>query len=107
MIRALVSAAVALALAGSAGACSRDRESEGTRDSTDRASSPEAAAPSGGHDHAGMTMPGTTSNESRTPNPDREIVLAPEMIQRAGIQLVEARKGTATTRLHLDRKSVV
>ena len=102
MIRALASAAVALALIGSAAACSRDRESGlGTRDSTGTASSRQAAAPSGGHDHAAMTMPGTTSNESRTPNPDREIVLAPEMIQRAGIQLVEARKGTATTRLHL------
>jgi RND family efflux transporter MFP subunit len=94
MIRTLASAAVALALAGSAAACSRDRDSGlGTRDSKDTAAMPEGAAPAGGHDHGG---------ESRIPNPEsREIVLSPEMIDRAGIRLVEAKKGTATTRLHL------
>jgi len=49
-----------------------------------------------------MPEPGTGNSESPTPNPgSREIVLTPDMIQRAGIQLVAARKGTATTRLHL------
>jgi len=72
---------------------------------------PGATAPPGGHDHAGMPVrePGTSNPESRTPNdgsriPDpasREIVLTPEMVQRAGIRTVAARKGTAATRLHL------
>jgi cobalt-zinc-cadmium efflux system membrane fusion protein len=107
MIRPLVSAAVALALAGSAAACSRDRDPElGTRDSKDPATMPQSAPASApaAHGHAGMQMPepGTRNSESRIPNPDsREIVLTPDMIQRAGIQLVDARKGTATTRLHL------
>ena len=56
-----------------------------------------------GHDHAGMNVPGATaSNDSRTPNPEsRELVLTPDMIERAGIRTVAAQKGTATTRLHL------
>ena len=98
---------IAVAIGGAGVACSRDRDSSrdsgfGTRDSKNTASVPEAGPP-GAHDHAGMNMPGTTaSNESRIPNPEsREVVLTPEMMQRAGIQLVEARKGTATTRLHL------
>jgi cobalt-zinc-cadmium efflux system membrane fusion protein len=105
MIRPLVSAAVALALAGSAAACSRDREAGrdsgfGTRDSKDTVSQPGATTPPGDHDHAGMSTPG--ANESRTPNPEsREIVLTSDQIQRAGIQVVEAKKGTATMRLHL------
>src|SRR6185503_13631935 len=54
-----------------------------------------------GHDHAGTNMP-SANTESRIPNPEsREIVLTPEMIERAGIRIVEATKGTATTRLHL------
>jgi RND family efflux transporter MFP subunit len=45
---------------------------------------------------------GTQNSGSRIPDPgSREIALTPDMIQRAGIQLVEARKGTATARLHL------
>jgi cobalt-zinc-cadmium efflux system membrane fusion protein len=97
MIRPLVSAAVALALAGSAAACAPDRDSgSGVRDSKDAAILPQPAPASmPGHDHAG---------ESRTPNPESqpgEITLTPDQIQRAGIQVVAAKKGTATTRLHL------
>ena len=98
---------IAVAIGGAGVACSRERDlgrdsGFGTRDSK-TTSVPEAAAPSAGHDHAGMNMPGTSvSNESRIPNPEsREIVLTPDLIKRAGIQLVEAKKGTATTRLHL------
>jgi len=117
MIRALVSAAVVLALVGSAGACSRDRgPGSGVRDLKDAAAVPESTAPPPGmHDHSSMD---TTSAESeparriseseganlgsRIPDPEsREIALTPEMIQRAGIQLVEARTGTTMTRLHL------
>ena len=78
------------------------------------ASVPEATAPPGGHDHAGMPVPepGTSNLESSNPRsldpgsqiPDpesREIVLTPEMVQRAGIRTVAARKGTAAARLHL------
>ena len=117
MIRRLVSAAVAVAFAGSAATCSRDRDSGfGDRDSKDTAAVSEAAtAPPGAQDHAGMNMPGSDSPlarrsleseggnpESRIPNPEsREISLTPEMIQRAGIRTVAARKGTAAVRLHL------
>lgn len=62
-----------------------------------------AATPSP-HDHTGMHPPesGTENNESRTSNPEsREIVLTPDIVERAGIRIVAARKGTATTRLHL------
>jgi len=78
----LAVAAVALLCGGSGGACSRDRD----------ASAPEAA-PSAGHQHAGES--GTTDPESR------EIALTSDMVERAGIRIVEAKKGTATTRLHL------
>jgi cobalt-zinc-cadmium efflux system membrane fusion protein len=106
MIRVLASAAVALALVGPAAACSRERDPGrdsgfGTRDSKNTASVPEPAPIPSGHDHAGTNMP-SANTESRIPNPEsREIVLTPEMIQRAGIRIVEATKGTATTRLHL------
>ena len=84
---------VAVAIGGAGVACSRDRDSGlGTRDSKDTAAMP-ATAPAADHDHAG---------ESRIPNPEsREIVLTPDQIQRAGIQVVEAKKGTATARLRL------
>jgi len=89
----LAVAAVALLCGGSAGACSQDRDpGSRIRDPKTTASMPEAVPPSA-HDHA---------SESRIPNPEsREIVLTPDMIQRAGIRIVEAKKGTATTRLHL------
>jgi membrane fusion protein, heavy metal efflux system len=87
----------AVAVGGAGVACSRDRDSGiGSRDSKDTASVPEAAAPAGGHDHAGTNMPGATAGTE-----SREIVLAPDMIQRAGIRIVEAKKGTTTARLHL------
>ena len=94
MRRWLAVAAVALLCGGSAGACSQDRDpGSGIPDPKDPASTPQAAAPPGGHEHGG---------ESRIPNPEsREIVLTPDQIQRAGIRIVEATKGTATTRLHL------
>jgi membrane fusion protein, heavy metal efflux system len=108
-------AAVALVLVGSAAACSRDRDPgsgiRDRRDSKDGATMPQSApaSPPAAHDHAGMQMPerassneGTQNSGSRIPDPgSREIALTPDMIQRAGIQLVEARKGTATARLHL------
>ena len=108
-------AAVALVLVGSAAACSRDRDPgsgiRDPRDSKDAATMPQSApaSPPAAHDHAGMQMPerassneGTQNSGSRIPDPgSREIALTPDMIQRAGIQLVEARKGTATARLHL------
>jgi RND family efflux transporter MFP subunit len=47
-----------------------------------------------------MPEPGTSN--PRTPNPEPpEITLTPDMIQRAGIRTVAARKGTAAARLHL------
>jgi len=102
----LVAAVVTLVVVGSAAACSRDRDPgsgiRDPRDSKDPATTPQSVPAA--HDHAGMPMPepGTGNSESPTPNPgSREIVLTPDMIQRAGIQLVAARKGTATTRLHL------
>jgi len=108
-------AAVALVLVGAAAACSRDRDPgsgiRDRRDSKDGATMPQSApaSPPAAHDHAGMQMPerassneGTQNSGSRIPDPgSREIALTPDMIQRAGIQLVEARKGTATARLHL------
>jgi len=108
-------AAVALVLVGAAAACSRDRDPgsgiRDPRDSKDGATMPQSApaSPPAAHDHAGMQMPerassneGTQNSGSRIPDPgSREIALTPDMIQRAGIQLVEARKGTATARLHL------
>ena len=112
----LASALVALALVGAATACSRDRDAtrdsgSGTRDSNNTASVPDSAPPAGGHGHASMNMPSATAsnesritnpNEPRTPNPEsREIVLTPDIVERAGIRTVAARKGTATTRLHL------
>ena len=110
MIQVLVSAAVALALVCSA-ACSRDRDpGPGTRDSKDPVTMPQSAPAStpAEHDHAGMNMPGgesplaRRSSESEGGNPEsREIVLTPDMIQRAGLRIVEAKKGTATTRLRL------
>src|SRR5262245_22906856 len=49
-----------------------------------------------------MPMPESGAANQGTDTPgSREIVLTSEMIKRAGIQLVEARQGTATTRLHL------
>jgi len=102
----LVAAVVTLVVVGSAAACSRDRDPgsgiRDPRDSKDPATTPQSVPAA--HDHAGMPMPepGTGNSESPTPNPgSREIVLTPDMIQRAGIQLVAARKGTATTRLRL------
>jgi RND family efflux transporter MFP subunit len=109
-MRASLAALLIAVAIGSAGvACSRDRDSGlGTRDSKNTASVPEAAAPPDGHDHAGMNMPRSDSplarrsSESEGGNPEaREIVLTPEMIQRAGIRTVAARKGTAAARLHL------
>jgi len=42
------------------------------------------------------------SSESEGGNPEsREIVLTPDIVERAGIRIVAAQKGTATTRLHL------
>jgi len=109
----LALAAVALVCSGSGAACSRDRDpGSGIGDPKNTDSVPEAATPSGGHEHAGMPMPepGTSNHEpppprtAGSPIPDpgsREIVLTSEMVQRAGIRTVAARKGTAVTRLHL------
>jgi cobalt-zinc-cadmium efflux system membrane fusion protein len=48
------------------------------------------------------TPPAGRSSESEGGNPEsREIVLTPDQIERAGIRIVEVKKGTATTRLHL------
>jgi RND family efflux transporter MFP subunit len=106
-MRGLFAAAVvALAFAGTAASCSRDRDSGfGTRDSN----SAPVAPPPAEHAHAGMPMPesGTKNSgtsESRIPNPESrpaEITLTPDMIQRAGIRTVAARKGTETLQLHL------
>jgi cobalt-zinc-cadmium efflux system membrane fusion protein len=51
---------------------------------------------------AGTSNPRTPNDGSPIPVPgSREIVLTPDMIQRAGIRTVAAQNGTATTRLHL------
>src|SRR5262245_51831534 len=103
MKRALVSATLALALVASAAACSRDRDPGSGIGDLKNAAVPQAATPPPSvHNHSGMPMPESgTANEGANTTGSREIVLTSEMIQRAGIQLVEARKGTATTRLHL------
>jgi cobalt-zinc-cadmium efflux system membrane fusion protein len=98
---------IAAALGGGAVACSRDRDSGlETRDSKDTAAIG-ASAPAASHDHADRTSgsetpPARRSSESEGGNPEsREIVLTPDQIERAGIRIVEVKKGTATTRLHL------
>ena len=91
----LAVAAVAFICGGSGGGCSPDRDpGSGIRDPKSGAAVPESAtaAPAAEHEHVGAHMPDPGS---------REIVLTPDMVQRAGIQIVEAKKGTATTRLHL------
>jgi len=96
MTRPLVSAALALALVGSAAACSQNRDpGSGIRDPKNTAATPEPTAPTGSHDHGGASR---TSNPESRPG---EITLTPDQIQRAGIQVVETKTGTATTRLHL------
>jgi cobalt-zinc-cadmium efflux system membrane fusion protein len=102
MSRSLAVALIALVLIGAATACSHDRDSGlGTRDSKGAA----VTAPLREHDHAGMPESGTKNpgtSESRIPNPEsREIVLTPDMIQRAGIRIITAHKGTATSNLHV------
>ena len=65
---------------------------------------PESTSPPpDAHDHAGTHIPGGTPDAgSRIPDAgSREIVLSAEMIQRAGIRTVAAKRGAATTRLHL------
>jgi cobalt-zinc-cadmium efflux system membrane fusion protein len=48
------------------------------------------------------TPPARRSSVSEGGNPEsRENVLTPDQIERAGIRIVEVKKGTATTRLHL------
>jgi membrane fusion protein, heavy metal efflux system len=99
---------IAVAIGGACVACSRDRDpGSGVRDSKDTNAVP-ATAPATGHDHAGTNISGSESpfarrsSESEGGNPEsREIVLSPDMIERAGIRTVAAHRGTATTRLHL------
>jgi membrane fusion protein, heavy metal efflux system len=89
----LAAALVALAFGCAVAGCSRDRDpGSGIRDPKNAAAVQESATPPPSmHDHG-----------SRIPDPgSREIALTPDMIQRAGIRIVEARKGIATTRLHL------
>ena len=96
MTTALVAFAIALVAVGAVG-CSRDRDpGSGIQD-------PKNAGVTTG-DHAAMNMPqpGTANAGSPIPDPgSREITLAPDMIQRAGIKTAAAMKATATTRLHL------
>jgi len=96
---------IAVAVGGAGVACSRDGDQgSGIRDPNNAPAGAESAtrSPGGDNTHAGMPMPEPRTSNEQTRNPgSREIVLTPDMIQRAGIRLVEARKGTATTRLHL------
>ena len=94
---------IAVAVGGGGVACSRDRDPRtGIEDPKNAAAVSESATtPPSAHDHSAMntTEPARRSSESEVGS--REIVLTPDQIQRAGIQVVEAKKGTVTARLHL------
>jgi cobalt-zinc-cadmium efflux system membrane fusion protein len=109
MRRTLAAAvAAAVAIAGAAGACSRERDPGSAIRDPKSTGVNVPGLTSAEHEHAGMPESRTAGSRipdpgSRIPDPGSrsEIVLNPEMIGRAGIKTAIATKGTGSARLHL------